>query len=93
MGLCCRFDDNGVGSVALAQGFASLDEMVRDPVSPSLGDRLSGRRFGLGIVVQDIDGVRLEDHAGGANGYISDFERFPEQDAMMIALGSVWIFV
>jgi CubicO group peptidase (beta-lactamase class C family) len=65
---------------------ATLDDMVRDPVSPPPDYPTPTRKFGLGIFVQDIDGVRLEGHTGGTNGYISDFERFPEEDAMMMAL-------
>ena len=64
----------------------TLREMARDPVSPPADYPAKGRRFGLGMFVTDVQGVALEGHTGGTNGYISDFERAPSEGAMMIAL-------
>jgi D-alanyl-D-alanine carboxypeptidase len=93
----------GAGAVrATADDFARLDEalsagrvirpeswerMIRDPVAPA-DPRLAGRGFGLGVIVAEQDGVRMHGHTGGVNGFISDFERFPDQDAMMILLSN-----
>ena len=63
------------------------EKMVANPVSPPPGDRQpAGRAFGLGVLVTHVDGVELNGHTGGTNGFISDFERFPAYDAMMIVL-------
>lgn len=63
---------------------ASQAEMTRALLPDERPD--SGRRFGLGIIVGEKDGVAMEGHTGGTNGYISDFERYRGDDAMMIAL-------
>lgn len=42
--------------------------------------------YGLGVVVAEIRGVRMEGHTGGTNGYVSEFERFPDQNASMVIL-------
>ena len=62
-------------------------QMRANPVTPPQGSRQpAGRTFGLGVFVIEIEGVELDGHTGGTNGYISDFERFPDFDAMMIVL-------
>jgi D-alanyl-D-alanine carboxypeptidase len=90
----------GAGAIrASAEDFIALDaalssgkllsrSSMREMTRALLPDeRLeSGRRFGLGIIVSDKDGVRMEGHTGGTNGFISDFERYPDENAMMIAL-------
>jgi D-alanyl-D-alanine carboxypeptidase len=61
--------------------------MTSNPVHPSAGDHNPpDRGFGLGVILESADGVRMEGHTGGTNGYISDFERYPDDGAMMIAL-------
>lgn len=65
---------------------ATLQLMGADLITPPEGYPVKGRRFGLGMIQHDIDGVAIQGHTGGTNGYISDFERAPEQGAMMIAL-------
>jgi D-alanyl-D-alanine carboxypeptidase len=78
---------------------SSQDEMLRDPITPPPDYPVTGRRFGLGIFVQEIDGIRLIGHTGGTNGYISDFERSLGDEAMVIALtnrgfaGTAWLRV
>jgi CubicO group peptidase (beta-lactamase class C family) len=67
---------------------ATLRLMAADPVTPPPEYPVKGRRFGLGMFVSDVDGVRLEGHTGGNNGYISDFERTPDGRYMMIALSA-----
>ena len=62
----------------------SLAEMTRNPVAPT--DPAAVSKIGLGVFVADVDGVRMLGHTGGTNGYISDFERYPDDGAMMIAL-------
>jgi CubicO group peptidase (beta-lactamase class C family) len=63
------------------------ESMTSNPVHPSAGDHNPpDRGFGLGVILESSDGVRMQGHTGGTNGYISDFERFPDDDAMMIAL-------
>jgi len=60
----------------------SLDDMTLIPA-----DRQeSGLKFGLGVFVSEAAGVKMHGHTGGTNGYISDFERYPADDAMLIAL-------
>lgn len=60
----------------------SLEEMIRIPA-----DRPeSGVKFGLGVFVGEVLGVKMHGHTGGTNGYISDFERYTDDDAMLIAL-------
>lgn len=64
----------------------SLQEMRRAPVPDN--NSSSGRAFGLGLIVSPIGGIAREGHTGGTNGYISDFERYPEHDGMLIALSN-----
>ncbi|WP_206185461.1 serine hydrolase [Sphingosinicella sp. CPCC 101087] len=87
---------------ATVDDFARLDEalaagrivrpetwamMLANPVKPPQGDRQpAGRTFGLGVFVTEVEGVKLIGHTGGTNGFISDFQRFPQHDAMMIVL-------
>ena len=60
----------------------SLEEMTR-----IAADRPeSGLKFGLATFVTEAAGVRMHGHTGGTNGYISDFERYPDDDAMLIAM-------
>jgi D-alanyl-D-alanine carboxypeptidase len=61
--------------------------MTSNPVHPSAGDHNPpDRGFGLGVILESADGVRMQGHTGGTNGYISDFERYPDDGAMMVAL-------
>lgn len=46
----------------------------------------SGVKFGLGVFVGEVSGVKMHGHAGGTNRYISDFECYTDGDAMLIAL-------
>ena len=67
----------------------SWREMRANPVTPPQGSRQpNARNFGLGVFVTEIGGVELNGHTGGTNGFISDFEQFPEFDAMMIVLSN-----
>lgn len=63
---------------------ASLKEMTATLLPDERPD--TGKRWGLGTIVREQDGVVMHGHTGGTNGYISDFERFPDDGAMMIAL-------
>ncbi len=49
----------------------------------------AAKGYHLGIVIRDRDGVRMQGHDGGNNGYISDFQRFPDDDAMLIVLSNL----
>jgi len=63
--------------------------MTSDPVTPPPGAREgTDNSFGLGVNLEEHDGVRLQGHKGGTNGYISAFERFPDDGAMMIVLAN-----
>lgn len=73
---------------ALAEGrlisSASYREMTFIP-----DDRADdGRRYGLGVFVEDTGSTKRHGHTGGTNGYISAFERFPGDDAMLIVLSN-----
>ena len=63
---------------------ASVREMTRTLLPDERAE--TGRSWGLGVIARETDGVAMRGHTGGTNGYISDFERFPDDDAMMIAL-------
>ena len=63
----------------------TLQEMLRSPVAAENADE-AAPRFGLGVIVTTQDGVTMHGHTGGTNGYISDFERYPDDDAVLIAL-------
>jgi CubicO group peptidase (beta-lactamase class C family) len=66
---------------------ASWKAMQANPIFPPAGDRTpADRGFGLGLFVHEASGVRMLGHTGGNNGYISDFEIFPDDDGMMIVL-------
>jgi len=63
--------------------------MTSNPVTPPPGAREgTDNSFGLGVNLEEHDGVRLQGHKGGTNGYISAFERFPDDGAMMIVLAN-----
>ena len=65
---------------------ASLSEMTAHPVEQPVAAGRLPRRWGLGALIMESEGVRMHGHTGGTNGYISDFQRFPDHDAMMIIL-------
>lgn len=75
---------------ALAEGRliapATAAEMVRKVDARPESGRASDRRYGLGILVTEGLPVRMEGHTGGNNGFIADFERYPDDGAMLIAL-------
>jgi CubicO group peptidase (beta-lactamase class C family) len=89
---------------ASADDFVALDEalsagkiikpetwltMTSDAVRPPPGAREgTDNTWGLGVNLEEHDGVRLQGHKGGSNGYISAFERFPDDGAMMIVLSN-----
>lgn len=56
-----------------------------------------GAYHGLGFMVGDREGLPSHGHTGGLDGYISTFRRFPDKDAVVIALsntgwaGTRWI--
>lgn len=88
----------GAGAVwATVDDFIALDAALRAGTivsHPSLemmtqiaADRPeSGAMLGLGVFVREASGVKMHGHTGGTNGYISDFQRYPDDDAMLIAL-------
>jgi hypothetical protein len=51
-------------------------------------DGKAGAAFGLGVAIQSPRGTAMIGHTGGTNGYITDFQRFPDEDAMMIVLSN-----
>ena len=67
-------------------GPAMQAEMIRNPVAPP--DGKAGAAFGLGVAIQSPRGTAMIGHTGGTNGYITDFQRFPDEDAMMIVLSN-----
>lgn len=71
------------GTIISAESYA---EMKRAPVHPF--DETPERGVGLGIWTQTIDGVAAEGHSGGTNGYITNYMRFPDDDAMMIVMSN-----
>lgn len=84
-----RYDTSAIAlDAALSAGAilspAPIDEMTRTLLPDERPD--TGRRWGLGVIVREQDGVTMHGHTGGTNGYISDFERFPDDAAMMIVL-------
>ena len=72
----------GEGRVISRESYAA---MKRDHVTEPSGP--APRQFGLGMIVTTVNGVTMEGHTGGTNGYISDFERLPG-GVMMIALSN-----
>ncbi len=91
----------GAGAVhASADDFIALDQALKDGriLDPALLDEMTASLiqppwdspyfFGLGVLVQSIDGVRMSGHTGGVNGYISSFQRLPDHDAMFVVLSN-----
>lgn len=66
----------------------TLEMMTTGAVPAPTNSRSAGTSFGLGTIVRLVNHVRMEGHTGGVNGYISDFERFPDHKAMMIVLSN-----
>lgn len=70
------------GRVISRESYAAMKlDLVTEPSGPA------PRQFGLGMIVTTVNGVTMEGHTGGTNGYISDFERLPG-GVMMIALSN-----
>jgi CubicO group peptidase (beta-lactamase class C family) len=69
------------GKVISPTTYAAMKASLRSP-----SEKNSEQGYGLGIMVRESSGVRHEGHDGGNNGYTSDFERFPEDDAMLVML-------
>ncbi|MDH5825003.1 serine hydrolase [Luteimonas sp. RD2P54] len=67
---------------------ATLERMTAEPSGADGQPAASGATYGLGIVTSDAGGVRMQGHTGGTNGYITDFQRFPDDDAMLIAMSN-----
>jgi hypothetical protein len=65
---------------------ATLREMTRDPADGR--SAAEGAAYKLGVVTREVDGVRMQGHDGGNNGYITDFQRFPDDDAMLVAMSN-----
>jgi D-alanyl-D-alanine carboxypeptidase len=88
----------GAGAIrATVDDFIALDTALREGkiVSPQSLDAMTlispgrpkgGEVLGLGVFVREASGVRMHGHTGGTNGYISSFQRYPDDDAMLIAL-------
>lgn len=45
-------------------------------------------RYGLGVMIRERGGLRVEGHTGGNNGYVSAFRRVPERGAVIVALSN-----
>lgn len=89
--------------IALDRAIAEGRVVERETWAMMIGERVAtsaanpGAFYGLGVMVAARQGLPSHGHTGGINGYISTFRRFPEQDAVVIALsntgwaGTRWI--
>ncbi|ATQ41648.1 serine hydrolase domain-containing protein [Caulobacter mirabilis] len=92
----------GAGAVhATVADFLALDRALRGGalVRPETWDLMarSSRpsspanptaRYGLGVMSIEREGLTLQGHTGGTNGYISTFRRLPASDAMLAAMSN-----
>lgn len=62
---------------------ATLSQMETD-VSPFDGSTPAGRGYGLGVMIRGIAPVKYVGHDGGNNGFVSDFERFPDGTVLIV---------
>jgi CubicO group peptidase (beta-lactamase class C family) len=62
---------------------ATLAEMETD-ISPTDASTPAGRGYGLGMMVRGMAPLKYVGHDGGNNGFISDFERFPDGAALIV---------
>lgn len=46
------------------------------------------RGWGLGMALRELNGMRMQSHSGGTNGYISNFVRYPESNAVLVVLSN-----
>lgn len=46
------------------------------------------RGWGLGVRLHELDGVRMQTHSGGNNGYVSNFVRYPDHNAVHVVLAN-----
>lgn len=91
------FIQQGAGAVrTTAADFAALDRALAEGrvVSPATLEKMMGgpgvaKGYQLGIVARSQDGLRMFGHDGGNNGYISNYQRFPDQQAMLISLSNL----
>lgn len=85
----------GAGAVhATVDDLLALDSALRagrvvSPASWAAMHPREGGGYGLGLMCRTVEGLRLEGHDGGTNGYLSTFQRFPEQDAVLVVLSNL----
>jgi len=58
--------------------------MTETRVQTIAGDTTRG--WGLGVRLHELNGVRMQTHSGGRNGYVSHFVRYPDHDAVHVVL-------
>ena len=56
--------------------------MTESRVQTIEGDTTRG--WGLGMRLHELDGIRMQTHSGGVMGYISNFVRYPDQEAVLV---------
>jgi len=91
------FVQQGAGAVRMAAGdFAALDDALRAGtlVSAATLETMTGgpkakNGYHLGIVTRTRDGLRMQGHDGGNNGYITNYQRFPDREAMLVSLSNL----
>ena len=60
--------------------------MTESRVETVPGDTTRG--WGLGVRLQNLDGVRMQTHSGGTMGYISNFVRYPDYKTVQVVLSN-----
>lgn len=60
--------------------------MTGSPVQTSADD--TTRAWGLGMRLYNLNGVRMETHSGGNNGYVSNFVRYPDYQAVHVVMSN-----
>lgn len=58
--------------------------MTESRVQTIEGDTTRG--WGLGMRLHELNGIRMQTHSGGVMGYISNFVRYPDQDAVLVVM-------
>lgn len=85
--LCSTVADLTKWSLALHRDKKVLsDETYLAMITPIPLNDGTPQDYGLGIMAWEVDGVKVIEHGGGINGFLSDMKYLPEEDIVVVTL-------
>lgn len=85
--ICSTAEDLTIWSQALHRDGKVLSEAsYREMITPMPLLDGTPQDYALGLMSWTVDGVRIIEHGGGINGFLSDMKYLPEEDIVVVAL-------